>query len=337
VAGGTTTHYVHGLGGKLYGEYDNAGVLIREYVWLNGEPLAQIDAGSPEVLTYLHTDHLQTPRYGTNAAGSTVWTWDSGAFGKEAPTGTATVNLRFPGQYYDSETTLHYNWNRYYNPVTGRYVSSDPIGLAGGLNTFGYVTQNPLALIDFLGLDTPSFWDQFNPWESFGKRGSIAVVDYREWYQLNFPKTLKHSIGVILDRIAQQICSSPGKKVYPGLKGGGDDVDVDMWTGQHYFEPHPFSDSRYFRLVHFYIGKHSFKTSEIDVTWSSGDRFSFKTLLYALDQKGDNDDSINPTFEYRYWVFAQWNVVGEGCCSKKTINASLTGTFSKTPKGISIP
>ncbi len=152
MAGGTTTHYVHGLGGKLYGEYDNAGVLIREYVWLNGEPLAQIDAGSPEVLTYLHTDHLQTPRYGTNAAGSTVWTWDSGAFGKEAPTGTATVNLRFPGQYYDSESTLFYNWNRYYNPAIGRYISSDPIGLEGGLNTFLYADASPLGMFDLLGL-----------------------------------------------------------------------------------------------------------------------------------------------------------------------------------------
>lgn len=152
VSGGNTVHYVYGLGGKLYGEYDNSGALIREYVYLNGAPLAQVDAGSPEVLTYLHTDHLATPRYGTNAGGSRVWTWDSGAFGKQAATGTATVNLRFPGQYFDAETGLHYNWNRYYNPATGRYVSSDPIGLAGGLNTFGYVEQSPANFTDAIGL-----------------------------------------------------------------------------------------------------------------------------------------------------------------------------------------
>ena len=144
-------HYVYGPGGMLPGEYDNSGVLIREYVYVNGEPLAQIDAGSPEVLTYIHTDHLMTPRYGTNAGGSTVWTWDSGAFGKEAPTGSATVNLRFPGQYYDSESTLHYNWNRYYNPAIGRFISSDPIGLEGGLNTFGYAGQSPVVFFDFKG------------------------------------------------------------------------------------------------------------------------------------------------------------------------------------------
>ena len=116
--------------------------------------LAQVTkSGGTETLTYLHTDHLATPRYGTNAAGSTVWTWDSGAFGKEAPTGTATVNLRFPGQYFDAETTLHYNWNRYYNPQIGRYISSDPIGLAGGRNTFGYAGQSPIMFRDPEGLE----------------------------------------------------------------------------------------------------------------------------------------------------------------------------------------
>ncbi|MCC6489356.1 MAG: RHS repeat protein [Candidatus Hydrogenedentes bacterium] len=153
VAGGTTAHYVYGLGGLLTGEYDNSGVLIREYVWLNGEPLALVTkSGATESVTYLHTDHLATPRYGTNSAGTAVWTWDSGGFGKEAPTGTATVNLRFPGQYYDAETTLFYNWNRYYNPARGRYISSDPVGLAGGLNTFGYSSASPLTFVDPTGL-----------------------------------------------------------------------------------------------------------------------------------------------------------------------------------------
>ena len=69
----------------------------------------------------------------------------------------ANYNLRFPGQYYDAETGKHYNFNRDYNPVTGRYVQSDPIGLDGGMNGYGYVANNPFVFIDVKGLKLS--WD----------------------------------------------------------------------------------------------------------------------------------------------------------------------------------
>ena len=82
-----------------------------------------------------------------------LWRWDGGAFGDSAPTGSITVNLRYGGQYFDSESGLYYNWNRYYDPKIGRYISSDPIGLAGGPNTYLYANANPLRYIDPTGLD----------------------------------------------------------------------------------------------------------------------------------------------------------------------------------------
>jgi RHS repeat-associated protein len=60
--------------------------------------------------------------------------------------------FRFPGQYYDTETGLHYNYYRTYNPGIGRYITPDPIGLEGGINLFTYVRSNPVTFADPLGL-----------------------------------------------------------------------------------------------------------------------------------------------------------------------------------------
>jgi RHS repeat-associated protein len=67
--------------------------------------------------------------------------------------GAFTYNLRMPGQYFDKETGSFYNYFRDYDPSLGRYVQSDPIGLVGGVNTFGYVESNPLAGFDPFGLE----------------------------------------------------------------------------------------------------------------------------------------------------------------------------------------
>lgn len=153
------TLYVYDPNGSLIGEYAADGTPIREYVHLEGEPLAQIDVtATAERITYLHTDHLATPRRGTDASGTVVWSWESEAFGAtradEDPDGdgqSLTVNLRLPGQYFDVETGLHYNYFRDYNPSTGRYIQSDPIGLEGGLNTYLYANANPIRYTDPTG------------------------------------------------------------------------------------------------------------------------------------------------------------------------------------------
>ena len=107
----------------------------------------------PARIFYIHTDHLGTPQRITNAQQSLVWQADYAPFGQATLT-TATLDnpLRFPGQYFDPHTGLHYNYFRDYDPGTGRYIASDPIGLRGGINTYGYVDSNPVRSIDPLGL-----------------------------------------------------------------------------------------------------------------------------------------------------------------------------------------
>ena len=111
---------------------------------------------------YVHTDHLNTPRIITDTANNIRWRWDSDLFGNTPPNedpsgiGTFTYNLRFPGQQYDAVVGLHYNYFRNYDSTVGRYVESDPIGLKGGINTYAYVSGNPLQKADAYGLlETP--------------------------------------------------------------------------------------------------------------------------------------------------------------------------------------
>lgn len=112
-----------------------------------------------ERVYYYHNDHLGTPQAMSDAAGSKVWEAEYEPFGKAAvnedPDGdgmSVINNLRFPGQYYDAETGLHYNYHRDYQPETGRYLQPDPIGLLGGLNPYRYALNNPINFIDPLGL-----------------------------------------------------------------------------------------------------------------------------------------------------------------------------------------
>lgn len=139
-----------------------------DYVYLDNMPVAQIETQYGEegqaqsrTLTYLHADHLNTPRIGTNSSETIVWRWDSDAFGQSAPntdpendTIQTVVNLRFPGQIKGGEASRYYNYFRDYDPSTGRYLTSDPIGQAGGINTYAYVEGNPIKAIDSLGLKT---------------------------------------------------------------------------------------------------------------------------------------------------------------------------------------
>jgi RHS repeat-associated protein len=158
--GAGTVIYHYDLQGRLIAETTPQGNPIFTYVWRDDVPVSIIVHGATETALYLETDHLNTPIAARDQSGKVVWKWESDAFGSTLPnedpdgdTQKTTINLRFPGQYFDKESGLHYNWNRYYDPKLGRYLSPDPIGLRGGRNPMVYVGGNPLTRIDLFGLD----------------------------------------------------------------------------------------------------------------------------------------------------------------------------------------
>ncbi|WP_435037268.1 RHS repeat-associated core domain-containing protein [Pseudomonas neuropathica] len=134
----------------------------RSYVYEPGtfRPLALLDGKGPKKACpfYYQLDHLGTPQELTDYSGDIVWSAQYDAYGKVATltlAGEDYLNqpLRFQGQYFDGESGLHYNRHRYYDPRLGRYLTPDPIKLAGGLNQYLYV-PNPTGWVDPLGLNS---------------------------------------------------------------------------------------------------------------------------------------------------------------------------------------
>ena len=170
-----TTYQINGLGqrvsqvtapavlfaydeaGHQIGKYDGRGGLLWETVWIGDLPVGEF---GPLEQRYIAPDHLGAPHQITNASSKVVWSWNHGPFGQGVPTGTLDYELRFPGQFFDEKTKLHYNYFRDYDPRLGRYLESDPIGLVGGINT--YVFGNPVLATDQSGLDQSqcSYYDQ---------------------------------------------------------------------------------------------------------------------------------------------------------------------------------
>lgn len=161
LAGQEITYYVYDQNGQLLGEYDRTGAVLQETVYLDGMPVAVLKQESGVTVPYyVYADHLNTPRVITRASDNAmVWRWDQadpfGAVQPDQNPGNLAVfgyNPRFPGQVYDAESGLHYNYFRDYDPGTGRYLQSDPIGLKGGINTYAYVDGNPTSFFDPNGL-----------------------------------------------------------------------------------------------------------------------------------------------------------------------------------------
>jgi len=168
--GGGYLQYVYDDEGHLVGEYNSAGGLLAEHVWLGDTPVAVLKpvataaqfGGSlvGDIAAYfVQPDHLDTPRTVVNAANQELWRWDSAPFGDSAaednPSGLGSFayRLRFPGQQHDALTDTHYNYFRDYEPAHGRYVQSDPLGIWDDPGTYSYVAGSPLDTYDAAGLN----------------------------------------------------------------------------------------------------------------------------------------------------------------------------------------
>ncbi len=151
---GVRTYFFYSDEG-LIGEYDASGVEIKTYgyapnsTWTT-DPLFQKIGGN---YYWYQNDHLGTPQKIVDTNGRVVWSATYDSFAKaQIQVAEIENNLRFPGQYHDKETGLHHNWNRYYDPRTGRYITIDPIRLDDVSNLFLYAEDNPIINLDPSGL-----------------------------------------------------------------------------------------------------------------------------------------------------------------------------------------
>jgi RHS repeat-associated protein len=190
-----TTHYLYDLAGRLIAEANGSGQTLREYIWLDDLPLAvvaDVDTLSPQ-LWFVHADRLDRPVRMTDGAQTVVWDAVYRPFGEVVSiAGSASNDLRFPGQYFLIESGLHYNWHRHYDPTTGRYLQPDPMGFVDGPSLYAYVDSRSTMLIDREGRQsgiviprprpglTPLPPGIFDEWRKHAERGFRGLWDFTQ-------------------------------------------------------------------------------------------------------------------------------------------------------------
>jgi len=182
---------------------------------------------------YVYTNQVAAPIRVDDDAGRTVWSAELGPYraARVDPASTIDIPLRFPGHYFDSETGLHYNRNRYYSPELGRYLQTDPAGLAGGMNAYGYRTT-PLTTVDIDGLG----WAvPFNPTK--GHRAHTVkcpIIDKPIDPKEDIKKQLKEKADALQAQIdaARKIRPKPTHLVIPG-KAPQKDQHIDISSARN--------------------------------------------------------------------------------------------------------
>jgi RHS repeat-associated protein len=236
----TETRVFHyDLRGHLIAETNQTGQTLTEYIYLGDQLLSMIKPG--ESVYYFHNDHLRTPQVLTDDTQTVAWKAVYTPFG-EAVASVQTVDnpFRFPGQYYDPETGLHYNYFRYHNPQTGRYITPDPIGLEGGINLFVYTTNNPINAYDPTGtIRVPGLkyladkavrlaWQMERRLVAAGEEGTV------KW-------TEREAAELLAKGKVSGYCGHHINSVAKNPKIAGDPANVAFRTYEEHFAAHEFN------------------------------------------------------------------------------------------------
>ncbi|HET7930563.1 MAG TPA: RHS repeat-associated core domain-containing protein, partial [Rhodanobacteraceae bacterium] len=199
--GGATTYFAPGGGGAMLAE-DDAGNWV-DYVWLNGRLVSLVKAGS---VYSIHDDQTGRPIAVTAPSSqAVVWAATGLPFDRQVTTNTfGDFNIGFPGQYFDSEDGLYHNGARDYDAALGRFIESDPIGLAGGVNTYAYIGNNPLTYVDPLGLCC----------SNTQKAAAKAAEKLESWKNFQM-KLVTLNLGVLLlPQVLKYMVGSPGSPIF---------------------------------------------------------------------------------------------------------------------------
>jgi RHS repeat-associated protein len=221
--GSSTTQFVYDQAGHLLEEADGSGTVQKEYIWLDDMPVAMVDdTGASPVLYFIHADQINTPQKLTDGTGAIVWDGVFDPFGNSvSTTGSVTMNVRFPGQYFDAESDLNQNWFRNYDPNTGRYIQSDPIGLRGGSNLYEYALSDPPVNTDLEGLAVTIHIED----RSFSSTG----------------KTVSGTISIASDKVPDSFSGVTMENAKPGANGEKQPVSAGTYSA---FVRHDHSPNR---------------------------------------------------------------------------------------------
>ncbi|WP_456049175.1 RHS repeat-associated core domain-containing protein [Xanthomonas campestris] len=266
--GTTNTYTLYDEAGHWLGDYDNNGAPKQQAIWLDDLPVGLL--ANANTLHYIEPDHLGSPRVVIDPTSDVaVWTWSlkGEAFGNTAPNqdpdgdGAALVlDMRFPGQRFDAASGLSQNYFRDYDPATGRYGQSDPIGLEGGINTYGYVAGQPLSLMDPTGQNPVAAGACLIPGIGWGGCALVgATMAVGTCYVTGACQRAAQSAGDWLDEQLGALSES-------GLAAGPAPYDHYQENAALYFTPDPFGGDEACRKL-----AHAIRVLRAQISWRRTD------------------------------------------------------------------